>query len=193
MWIAAQPTPIAPEVAEPVLVGSVAEWVTAVVALVALAASIWAVTVARRFEKQRLYTDMHDRLTSNDSQRGRWVLFNRMGTENEIQRMFDRQHKNDDFNTVNRAIGLYNTLGIYAYRGFIDREIALDHWAAPVSQRWPDIERFLRWRRRTHGDPHMWPYLVWFAKESGVELSPEFRLQPGWDARDKPASPSGSA
>jgi hypothetical protein len=94
------------------------------------------------------------------------------------------------FNVVNRALGLYNTLGIYAHRNYVPRDQALDHWAGRVRKGWPAIERFLLWRRREHDDPTMWSYLVWFAEMSGADVAPEVRLKDGWTKRHQPEDPT---
>ena len=95
--------------------------------------------------------------------------------------MFAR--KPETFDIVNRTVGLYNTLGIYAHRGYLDKDLALDHWAGRVRNSWPYIERFVRWRRQKSGDDTMWSYLIWFAQESGAPVADDIRLTRGWDHR----------
>lgn len=73
----------------------------------------------------------------------------------------------------NRALGLYNTLGIHVYRGYIDKYEALAHWAGPIRQNWEAIDRFVNWRRDQASDHSKWPYLMWFAREGDAPISPE--------------------
>ncbi|WP_457809953.1 DUF4760 domain-containing protein [Microbacterium aquimaris] len=173
-------TPVAP-LADRLDYGSAAEWVAALVAILALAISIAAVVLVRRSEKRSLFIHLHDLLTSPDSQVGRRILHTRMTSERRIDRIFKRRP--DDFDQVNRALGLYNTLGIYAHKGYVSKDEALDHWGGRVRKGWPAIERFLRWRRSRSDDSTMWSYLVWFAQESEANVSCDMRLREGWTAR----------
>ena len=161
--------------------GNTAEWWTVGVAGLALLLSGVAIWFVRRSERRQLFIQLHDLLTSVDSQVGRRILLTRMKTPRQISVTFHLRP--GDFDRVNRALGLYNTLGIYAHRKYVPRDEALDHWAGRVRHNWTDIERFLRWRRVHSGDETMWSYLVWFAQQAGAAVSPDMRLRDGWDAR----------
>ncbi|MGR2751895.1 DUF4760 domain-containing protein [Agromyces arachidis] len=104
-----------------------------------------------------------------------------MGDAESIKRMSDRRP--DRFVLVSRALSLYNTLAIYAHRGYLDRDLAFGRWADRVREDWPRIELFLRWRRAHGGGDAMWNHLVWFAEKSGAEVGADLRLGPGWDRR----------
>lgn len=165
--------------------GTVAEWATAGVALVALLLSAGALLITLRLEKRKIYIELHDRLTSAESQEGRHILYNKLNTVKAIRRAHSRDRKT--FNAANRAVGLYNTLGVYTYRKIVDRDVAFDHWSSTITAGWKTVEQFVRWRRAEHGESEKWSYLIWFAEQSGAPIAPDLQLQPGWENRQRHA------
>lgn len=153
--------------------GSVAEWATAAVALLALGASIYAVFFALRSDKRHRFFELHDQMTSLESQEGRRILQGKLRSPEAITKVF-RRHP-EKFDVVNRSVGLYNTLGIYVQKKYIPRDMAIAHWGPQMKLRWPEIETFVRWRRSQTSDPAMWNSLVWFAQESGAPVSQDLR------------------
>ncbi|MGU3645878.1 hypothetical protein ACLBXX_12995 [Microbacterium sp. C23T] len=165
--------------------GNTAELIAAVAAILALILSATAIWFVRHSEKRQLFIHLHDLLTSPDSQAGRRILHTRMKHPWQISLIFRVSPR--EFDLVNRTLGLYNTLGIYVHRGYVGRDEAFAHWAGPIKNSWPELERFLRWRRDNANGVRMWSYFVWLAQEVGADVPPDMRLHPGWEA-EKPYS-----
>ena len=153
--------------------GNVAEWATVVVALLALGASVYAVYFTLRSDKRHRFFELHELMTSLESQEGRRLLQVQMHSPKAIARLFKK--KPESFDVVNRSVGLYNTLAIYVQQKYIPRGMALAHWGPQMRLRWPQIEIFVRWRREQTNDRAMWDSLVWFAELSGAEVSADMR------------------
>lgn len=153
--------------------GNVAEWATVVVALLALGASVYAVYFTLRSDKRHRFFELHEQMTSLESQAGRRLLQVKMHSPKAIAKLF--KTKPESFDVVNRSVGLYNTLAIYVRQNYIPRDMALAHWGPQMQLRWPQIETFVRWRREQTSDREMWDSLVWFAELSGAEVSADMR------------------
>lgn len=146
--------------------GSVAEWATVGLALVAVILSFCALVIAKRSERHQLFVRLHELMTSPDSQAGRRILHD-LNTDEDITRL--KKKRPGDFDLVNRAVGLYNTLGLYAKNGDLPLKKAKEHWGGTLLRSWPRIALFVKWRRTEHEAPTLWPDLVWLAEQCGVE------------------------
>ncbi|MFE5407280.1 hypothetical protein [Microbacterium sp. NPDC056569] len=163
--------------------GNWAEWGTVFAAILALGVSIAAFAVARRSERRQQFMRVHELLTNPDSQKGRRLLHEKITPGRDIDRL--RKRHSDQYDLINRALSLYNTLGIYAYRHYVSREEARTYWAPTIRGSWDAIEIYLRWRRDTHGDQGLWPYLVWFSQECGAAVPADLRLPDDWTPRSE--------
>jgi hypothetical protein len=153
---------------------------------IALILSASALVIANRSQKRSRFMEMHEMLTSLDSQEGRRLLLQWSGpsTSAELDRLFKKDPLR--FDKINRAIGLYNTLAIYAHEKYLPRRQALNHWGPAIRGSWPRIETFVRWRRDGSPNDEMWSHLVWFAELSGAEVSRDMRLGPRWKPAKRP-------
>lgn len=153
--------------------GSPAEWVTAGAAIFALALSIAAFAIARRSERRHLFVQIHELLTSPESQAGRRLLHDAKDTR-ELDRL-RRKRDPKEYDRINRAVSQFNTLALYARHGYLPLEMAKLQWADTIVRSWPRIEAYLLWRREAHGAPALWEDLVWFAQECGAPVRADLR------------------
>lgn len=142
---------------------------------IALLLSASALIIANHSQKRSRFMELHELLTALNSQEGRRLLLQRGGPETpaELDRLFKKEPL--QFDKINRAIGLYNTLAIYAHEKYLPRKQALVHWGPAIRGSWPRIEIFVRWRRAGSPDGEMWSHLVWFAELAGAEVSPDMQ------------------
>ena len=147
--------------------GSVAEWATVAAALIAFAVSVFALRIARSSERQQQFMRIHELLTGPDSQKGRRLLHAHFREGPNFSKL--QRRRPDDIDLINRAVSLFNTLAIYADRGYIPEEVALAHWAPTIKGAWRPIEAYLLWRRQA--DPTLWTPLVDFAEKCGADVS----------------------
>lgn len=148
--------------------GSLAELTAAAAAILALILSLAAFSIAKRSERRQLFIHLHELLTDPESQAGRRLLYE-VETNEDLDRL--RGGRGDDIDLVNRAVGLFNTLGMYARHRYLPRRMAKRQWASTMKRAWPKIELYLNWRRKGHNAEDLWTDLIWFAELCGV--SPE--------------------
>ena len=154
---------------ESVELGSLAEWGTAGVALLALLASIYAVAVARRISKNADLVAAHDNLMSQPVQAGRKALraeFERGANWAKLKRKHGQR-----YDQINHAVGAYQRLAQYARLGYISKRRALKLWGGALERAWPSIESFVIWRREAEGFPQLWDDLFWLARKAGLDTS----------------------
>jgi hypothetical protein len=116
-----------------------------VVAVAAIAVAAWTALWARRQARRSLYLDLEARLTDLDSQEGRRLLHSKVANDSAPARLLAREPQ--QFDKINRVMSLFNTLGSYADRRYIEPEIVTRHWAQNMRNSWPNIERWIRFRQ----------------------------------------------
>ncbi|MCT1476432.1 hypothetical protein [Microbacterium sp. p3-SID336] len=152
---------------------SLAELVTAGAAIIAVVLSIAAFTIARRSERRHLFVQIHELLTSPESQAGRRLLHDAKDAR-ELDRL-RRKRDPREYDLINRAVSQFNTLALYARHGYLPLEMAKLQWADTIVRSWPRIEVYLLWRRKAHAAPALWEDLVWFAQECGAPVRADLR------------------
>jgi hypothetical protein len=150
-----------------------------IISVLALGASFLAFMVARRGERRSLFIQLQESLTSLDAQEGRRLLYDQIRNAEDPEQLRDADVEMHD--KINRALGQLNTLGMYAYRHDVDRDIVREAWADPLGGIWPAAEIWLRYRRRDYATA--WSYLVWFARDCGLDVSPDLATVSGPTAR----------
>src|SRR6266702_5661115 len=118
-----------------------------ILATVAISLSVWTVYANRKFRRQDTFVRVHELLISPDAQRGRKLLY-----EAERSGKFPDEDS-DDLVTMNRALSLYNTVGMYVRRNVIPEKWVLDSWHHSLRDIKPAYERFVQHRQATY---HSW-------------------------------------
>jgi hypothetical protein len=86
----------------------IATVVPIILSLVALAFSIYVFLDSHKRDQRDVFIKIHELLISDDIQRGRYLLFEKVVDEESVRRLTDEEYRD-----VNRAIASYNLLGIY--------------------------------------------------------------------------------
>lgn len=148
--------------------GSLAEWATATVALVALVLSALALHQAHKSSRRLSFIAFEERLHTHAATAGRREIY-QVNSASDVKRL-RRRHARWDH--ANHAINLWNNLAQYAKLGFVEQQLAIDRWGDAVTEAWPHLEHFIR-HRRTNARSDKWTSLVWFAKKAGATVSPD--------------------
>jgi hypothetical protein len=117
------------------------------IATLAVGLSFWTVLINRRQKRQETFLKIHEILTSADLQHGRKLLYEsaRMGTFPD--------DGSDEFLLVNRALAVYDAVGMYIRRRIVSKDWILDSWHHSLQDIRPAAEAFVRHRQKKH---HMW-------------------------------------
>lgn len=151
--------------------GSIAEWATAAVALVALLLSALAFSSSLTSAKRLSFLAFAERLQQPDAAEGRRLIYS-VQSEQDAASLFVENEQ--EWDRANAAVNLWNTLAQYAREGLVDRKLAHRLWGDAVVEAWPHLEHFIRYRRSI-GRANKWTSLVWFAETSGATISPDVR------------------
>src|SRR5690349_8827448 len=121
----------------------------------ALLLSIYVFVENRRQYRRNALLRIHQLLMSDDVQRGRYLLFEKVIDESSIQNL-----SSQDYGDINRALAAFNLLGLYVQKGYVEEKEVMDIWARPVYRSWIAAQPFF-----AHREQH-----------AGYRLSPFFDL-----------------
>ncbi|MFC4610584.1 hypothetical protein ACFO9E_22715 [Streptomyces maoxianensis] len=103
-----------------------------VVASVALVVSVgtW---LHGRHEKQRdLFLSLHERLTHPDFQSGRRILWDEIHHSGDVEVLI--RHRPQDFRQVSGAIAMFDILGLYVAKKYVNKDAVLQEWGSTVAR-----------------------------------------------------------
>jgi hypothetical protein len=146
--------------------GSVAEFLGASVALVALAISVIAYRVSAKSGKQTVFLGLQEFLNSERAASGRRSL-HLLRSEGQARRIHMFRPKT--WETMNYSVNQLNTLAQYSRRGIVDADLAVSIWGRATRDSWPGLEIMIRYRR-SFGRADKWSSLIWFAHRAGVAV-----------------------
>ncbi len=120
------------------------------VALIAVALTTYTVIQARRTQRTDAFLRLHELMIQPDAQRGRRRLFQAANGVTAMPRPGTVES-----GEMNRALALYDTLGMYIEHRIVDPESALDAWVNLRNIKEP-ANRFIDERQTTY---RLWPHL----------------------------------
>ncbi|WP_439565373.1 DUF4760 domain-containing protein [Microcella sp.] len=147
-------------------IGSFAEIMTGLVALVALSLSIFALVISDLSSRRQAFFAFEERLHSSEATAGRREVYQLKNIDDvkALRKLPDR------WDTTNNAINLLNNLAQYARFRIVSRRLVIRQWGDSVSDAWPHLEVFIRFRRQETGRQKL-SSLVWLARKSGVNVA----------------------
>lgn len=149
--------------------GNIAEWATAVVALFAVVLSAMALGASRRLARNANFFAIHDKLMSAEAQRGRRLLFEKY--ESGAKWSVHYKRHTDEFESINYALGCYQTLAHYTRLGYISKTRVKQIWGGRLKRKWEAVESFIQWRREHSEYPELFDNLVWLARRVGAPVA----------------------
>lgn len=126
-----------------------------VIATLAVGLSLSTVLVQRSQQRRDAYRYMHEQLISPEIQQGRRLLFD----AGRSQQLPDDHSEN--FYLMNRAVGMYDTLGLYVRRKVVPRRWVLEVWHHSIRDSRAGAELLAAHRRTVHHSWSPWPHL-WY-------------------------------
>lgn len=136
-------------------VGGDSVWVlgvlSAIVSITALTVSALAFQDVRRRDRRDTFLRIHETLISEDKQYGRQLLFEKVHDMESVNAL-----SRDEYRQINRALNMYEALGLYMRRGYIEERDVMEMWAVPVYRAWVRGAVFIEHRQGYEGAP-IWP------------------------------------
>jgi hypothetical protein len=97
----------------------------------ALTFSVYVFFNTRVRDRRDVLMKMSEMFISNDLERGRYLLFNRVTDEASVDHLNDQ-----DYHDINRALSAFNLLGLYVKNGYISEQDAIEVWGWSVYRSW---------------------------------------------------------
>lgn len=135
-----------------------------VLSVIALGLSIYVFTDNRYRDRRDIYLKIHDYLASDDIQRGRYLLFEKITDEHSIDRLSDQEYRD-----ISRALTAYNSVGLYVKSRYVSEKDVMALWAMPIYRSWRAAQPFIAHREGSHG-PHPWAYFEFLANQAEKNL-----------------------
>jgi hypothetical protein len=123
-------------------------------AVVGLGISLFTVWLSIRQARLNAYTRMHEMLISPEVSSGRRLLHIAYG-KGKFPEPGDA-----DWTTINQALAVYDTLGVYMRRKIVSERLVLSAWHHPICMIREPAEAWLR-HREAHGVSNPWPSFLW--------------------------------
>lgn len=117
-----------------------------VVSAVALAFSFYTFLAGRKQDRRDVMLKMHELLISDDLQRGRFLLFEKVVDEASVRALTGQ-----DYRDINRAIATYNLLGLYVEKEYVNERDVMSVWARSIYRCWIAGQPFLLQREHDQG------------------------------------------
>ena len=131
-----------------------------VFSVLALAFSIYVFVDSRKRDQRDVFIKMHELLISDDIQRGRYLLFEKVVDEESVKRLTDEEYR-----FINRAIAAYNLLGVYLKNGYVNERDVMEVWGRAIYRAWITAQPFLAWREYNQGYKAL-PYFEMLAEKT---------------------------
>lgn len=146
---------------------STAAWAL-LVSLLALvltgANTVW----ARRRDKREMFLRMHDRLLDPEVVAGRRMLYTINSREYASHLSGEDQ---EALTRIYRALALYDVLGLYVERKWIDKQTVLDEWGESLSKSLTPGRFFIRGvRSGDNARVKNWPHWQKLAEEADAHI-----------------------
>ncbi|WP_125776649.1 hypothetical protein [Antribacter gilvus] len=144
------------------------EWIAVVIALVAVATSVWsawftvkktretsheAIVAAEESARSANYTRIHEILVEPVAASGRRQLFLAAASGTFPGR------GDDTWDQINYSLALYDTLGAYVIEGLVDPDLVLRAWHHPLTNIAGPVRAFMQ-HRASEGISQPWSFLI---------------------------------
>lgn len=127
-----------------------------VVSMAALCVSLATFLFNRSRDRRDLFLKFHEKLIEPDLQKGRAILYASVNTVQDAESL--RSTRPDDYALVNRALSMFDVLGIYVYRRYVDKDVVLEEWGPTLAKAWQCGQHFVEHRAQNQGF-RVWPNL----------------------------------
>lgn len=108
------------------------DWLTVILAGAALTVSLWALTFNWMKSKQDTFLSIHDKLIAVDLQEGRRLLFAKIKSPADADRLLAEDM--ESYQKINRALAMYDVLGLYVKRRYVFKSWVMEEWGSGLAK-----------------------------------------------------------
>jgi hypothetical protein len=159
----------------------IGDLLTALIGLIAVGLTSYTIDQTRKQRRLDAFASMHDLLITEDSQRGRRMLYAAANSGSWPER------NSPEWDQMNRALAMLDTLAMYIDKKIVDRELAMDTWGHAFRRIRDPAEHFMRLRA---DDYLMWPFMRAMFREAETYRYRNPLIQPAASAQGDPREPS---
>lgn len=106
-----------------------------------------------RKSKRDTFLSIHEKMVTSDLQEGRRLLLTKIKTPEDVEKLFEDNI--EGYQKVNRALAMYDVLGVYVKRGYIFRDWVMEEWGSGLAKAGEPGKLFID-HRRQQGIPSTW-------------------------------------
>jgi hypothetical protein len=128
----------------------IGDLLTAFIGLIAIGLTTYTIGQTREQRRLDAFTRMHDLLISEESQRGRRMLYAASDSGSWPKR------DSPEWDQMNRALAMLETLAMYRAKKIVDPELTMESWYHAFRRIQGPAEQFMNIRAE---DYPIWPYL----------------------------------
>lgn len=122
------------------------DWATFWLGLLAFLLSMLAFFYNRQKAKRDAFLAIHEKLIALDIQEGRRFLFTKINSEGDAARL--KRRNIEAYQKVNRAMSMYDVLGLYVSRRYVDKSVVLEEWGRNLAMARENAEHFMDFRKK---------------------------------------------
>lgn len=131
---------------------------TVAIAAAALGLSIWSLVASLRVARDSRWFDLDVKLREQNAQAGRRLMFDQVRDGHSWGWVYENAR--DDWERVNYAMGLFQTMGVYRSTRAVRRKMIRQIWYSFLHTHWNEFEDFIDFRRTEFKDPGNWDDFV---------------------------------
>jgi hypothetical protein len=143
----------------------------------ALCVSIGALLTKRKQDRRDLFLKMHERLIDHDLQNGRRILRERIKSVEDAKKM--RLDDPESYYLVGRALAMFDILGCYVRRKYVDEQLVLEEWGRTYAGSWDHGRHVVAERAEGENETwSAWPHLQAFGETAAKWATDHPRSSP---------------
>ncbi|MFP3461272.1 hypothetical protein R5O87_10520 [Arthrobacter globiformis] len=149
----------------------VKDWVTAGLAGLASFLSGAALYFNWMKAKQDTFLSIHDKLVAKDLQEGRRLLFEKIHAPEDVEALLQKDE--DGYHKVNRALAMYDVLGVYVKRRYVFKAWVMEEWGPNLAKAWSHAQHVIAHREK-RGAPSNWDNFRAISLEARIKSQAQF-------------------
>jgi hypothetical protein len=120
--------------------------ISIIVSVFAFGFSVFVFANNSKRDRRDLFLRIHQQLLSDQLQRGRYTLFQKVVDEVSVDRLTGEEYRD-----INAALSFYNTLGFYVKNDYVEERDVMELWDMSIWQAWITAQPFMAHRKKNMG------------------------------------------
>lgn len=134
-----------------------------VAAFAALGLSLTTWFATQRRQRRDLFLSLHERLTSRELQTGRRIIWDKIRKPDDANNL--ERSSPEEFRQAVIALGMFDILGLYVEKGYVDRKIVMQEWGSMLARTYWHGRHMITDREPTAGW-RQWPHFERLGQEA---------------------------